>query len=77
MINPILVINFDLSAVFLTLSGFMVPGIMISGVLFKKYFNKASVKLALVYYLVSGFMLGTLLFVLLMMILVGGAKYIK
>lgn len=77
MTGLFLTINFDLGVVFLTLSAFTVPGIMISHLILKRHLNKAETGSAIVYYLLSGFVMGTLLFIFLLFVLVGGAKYIK
>ncbi len=72
----LLIVNFDYIALFVTLWAFAVPGMMISRLLFKKRFSKDSRSTSIVYYLVSGFFLGTVLLILMLIVLVGAVKYI-
>jgi hypothetical protein len=76
MNNLLLIVNFDYIALFITLWAFAVPGMIISRLLFKKRFGKVSLTTSIVYYLASGFFLGTLLLILMLTFLVGAVKYI-
>jgi hypothetical protein len=76
MNNLLLIVNFDYIALIVTLWAFAVPGMMISRLLFKKRFGKVSLTTSIVYYLASGFFLGTLLLILMLTFLVGAVKYI-
>lgn len=73
----LLVVNFNYDALFITLWAFAVPGMMISRLIFRKRFGKTSLTTSIISYLVSGFFLGSLLLIFILIVLIGGVKYIS